>query len=702
MAGVSAGANGAAGIGFRNHQMFDVIAPLGGYIDWKYMIPYIERVTMGGFCQLGMGCRVGVDFPGMKPAELPFQPAMDFNHWVPNDNGGNFDRSDYLQFFQDFAIAFGNMGYYNPASTYLPPGVPESYLGLTDPAACGGAPPVTLTGVCNAEYSPDGQIPAIPLCDGEDGDPPGEFDPTKPHPKPGQVILAFDVNENGKRDYAEPVFFNGRERFDDVGTDGIPDEQEVGLLGPYDPLHNPDPAGDNYHWFYNPMGAEKNGWWDPGEPFRDHGLDGVAAHGACGADYGEANGRYDLGPNIERYLEHDPRTLLGRMTPDERARLRIWIDGGIHDFFGNMVIAEQVVGGLAALGLNVRTYHEFRFLMDDPTERFDFARVDASRLGRHVLLRFGNPNATPEELEAGDGKHVGTPEQVLYRFLALFKFIDAAWPGGDYSPARMGDASAASNRVFFSPSVAVCREPGSKACYRVSSRRSCAVDEDCDAGERCTFGACRSEPTGSRRSCEGDGQCSGGEMCLKPICVARPPACGGDNDCSGGAVCEERACELDSNCAASEKCVYGTCRKPWGSSRKCAVDSDCPGNETCFGDRTFLIVLPPGYKDPANATRRYPVAYILHGYGQEPRDLALTVFVTANFMASGTLQKMIFVYPDGKCYLGECKRANWYADQPPGPDGVVKFGYESSVKDLMRHLDERYRTKAEEVREDRR
>ena len=126
----------------------------------------------------------------------------------------------------------------------------------------------------------------------------------------------------------------------------------------------------------------------------------------------------------------------------------------------------------------------------------------------------------------------------------------------------------------------------------------------------------------------------------------------------------------------------------------------CPGSEVCFGERTYLVVLPPGYDAPENRDARYPVVYILHGYGQEPRDLAATVLITSAFMATGGLQKMIFVYPDGKCYLGECKKANWYADQPPGPDGSVKFAYEKSVLELIDHVDRTYRTKREAVIEE--
>jgi hypothetical protein len=702
IAGVSMGASGAAAIGFRHHQRFDVIAPLGGYIDWQYMLHFTEQYFLGGFCKVGQGCRVGQDFLGKVAPELPFQPAEDFNDWFPNDNGGNFDRSSFVQFFQDFAFAFGNPAYDNPASSYLPPGVPESYLTLSDGDRCRVPAPLSISGMCNAEYNPDGAFPVLPFCDGEDGPPPGVFDPTQDHTKPVEVLLAVDVDGNGKRDYAEPVFVNARERFDDVGADGIPDEKEVGLLGAYDPVKNPDPAGDNYHWFYNPNGTEGNWVWDPGEPFRDDGLDGVPAHGACTADYGEGNGRYDLGPNVQNYFEHSPRTWLPRLSADDLARLQFWLDGGLRDFAGAAVSAQQVVGALSALGLNIRAYTDFNYFMDDPTTPYDITRSDAGGLGRSVFLRYGNLDATPAEIAAGDGKHVGTIQQALNRFLALFKFIDSVFPGGDYTRTRPSSASSARNEVFFSPAVAVCRDPGSKACYHPSSFRGCAADEECRTGERCYFASCRTEPAGSHIACNRDSDCHGGESCLASECVMSPPSCRSDADCADDSVCEDRSCSGDSGCDPGERCVYGVCRKASGSQTKCVSAGDCPGNEICFGDRTYLTVLPPGYDDPENATLRYPVVYVFHGYGMEPRDLAATFVISGSYMATGVLQKMIFVYPDGKCYLGECRTASWYSDHPAGPDGVVKFGYESSVLELMDLIDAKYRTKPMDVLEDRR
>lgn len=68
---------------------------------------------------------------------------------------------------------------------------------------------------------------------------------------------------------------NGKFNWWDVGSDGMPDSLEIG----FDPITNPDPAGDNYSQS-NKRGKEKNGTWDTGEgdwhePFSDYGTDNI-------------------------------------------------------------------------------------------------------------------------------------------------------------------------------------------------------------------------------------------------------------------------------------------------------------------------------------------------------------------------------------------------------------------------------------------
>ena len=78
------------------------------------------------------------------------------------------------------------------------------------------------------------------------------------------------------------MIHNSSERYDDFGSDGIPSDLEEG----YDPITNPDPAGDNYDPFHNPTGTEGNYWHDEGESYLDLGIDGVAGTG----DFGEGSG----------------------------------------------------------------------------------------------------------------------------------------------------------------------------------------------------------------------------------------------------------------------------------------------------------------------------------------------------------------------------------------------------------------------------
>src|SRR5207253_1086942 len=91
----------------------------------------------------------------------------------------------------------------------------------------------------------------------------GKFDPSIQATNPAQILLAVDVNGNGKRDSGEPVLVQGSENWRDVGVDGLADKDEPG----YDAQTNPDPNGDDYHYLWNPTGTENNWRYDQGEPF---------------------------------------------------------------------------------------------------------------------------------------------------------------------------------------------------------------------------------------------------------------------------------------------------------------------------------------------------------------------------------------------------------------------------------------------------
>ncbi len=129
------------------------------------------------------------------------------------------------------------------------------------------------------------------------------------------------------------------------------------------------------------------------------------------------------------------------------------------------------------------------------------------------------------------------------------------------------------------------------------------------------------------------------------------------------------------------------------------------GRETPFG-----LFLPPGYDDPANADKTYPVVYFLHGYGQDPSDLVSLSAVFENYMINPDwepeqrFQKFIIVYVDGRCRPNkngvpvdptgdQCEQGTFYMDAPLGGPAQM----ETNLLELMDYIDANYRTKPAEM-----
>lgn len=164
-------------------------------------------------------------------------------------------------------------------------------------------------------------------------------------------------------------------------------------------------------------------------------------------------------------------------------------------------------------------------------------------------------------------------------------------------------------------------------------------------------------------------------------------------------------------------------------------------SEALAARRGFTIGLPPGYDDPANAARRYPVLYFLHGLGQEASDLAPAAAVLSILMSDGRMPKAILVFPDGQCcfvdqetgerecacvaggsgmrrctdphctgaeaacavreipnarLVRECQKGSLYTDLMTNRWGVPRgdLGYGTSVMEIVRYVDATYRTRA--------
>ncbi len=418
IAGFSMGSITAAKVGLRYHAQFDILAPMGGALDMGYYMHVLRDEVFSGFCVppvLGQMCpdpTIGQHYENMD---------------CGGPMGGGFDREDMIKAYQDAAIGMGNFMAFNPENPYLPPGIDPERLFMTREEWC--ANPVRLEGYHDWRYNPEGAYPVITYCEG-DGPEQGVFTPEATPRFPVELTLAVDLNDNGIRDSGEPVLFWVSERFDDFGEDGLPSEEEPG----YDPVNNPDPAGDDWHRLDNALGTEANHFYEEGEPFMDFGLDGVDGTADSPYDFGEGNGHFDFNPNIVSMAAmHDPARLLKNISDQQMARLDFYIDAGIRDHLRFCPASESFAGILAARGRPVDIHDGFMSILEPDYEgAFEISHIDWAHMGRDVMVRYGNPDATPYDIDGGDGGHVGNGAQVLWRFFTGAAYISSRWPGGDY------------------------------------------------------------------------------------------------------------------------------------------------------------------------------------------------------------------------------------------------------------------------------
>jgi len=101
-------------------------------------------------------------------------------------------------------------------------------------------------------------------------------------------------------------------------------------------------------------------------------------------------------------------------------------------------------------------------------------------------------------------------------------------------------------------------------------------------------------------------------------------------------------------------------------------------------DRTVFVYLPPGYATERN--RRYPVAYLLHGYGltgERWMTFAKMSDAADKVMAAGTVKEMILVNPDSWTKNG----GSMYSASPTSGDWETFM-----AEDLVKYIDSHYRT----------
>ena len=104
--------------------------------------------------------------------------------------------------------------------------------------------------------------------------------------------------------------------------------------------------------------------------------------------------------------------------------------------------------------------------------------------------------------------------------------------------------------------------------------------------------------------------------------------------------------------------------------------------------RTYEIYLPPGYFDGANAARRYPVLYLLHGAPGMPTDWVEAGHAATTMdllLAQGLVRPFIIVMPDGN---GGMLRDSQYVNSWNGQARVMDY----LAYDVVPTIDARYRT----------
>jgi hypothetical protein len=679
--GFSMGGGGSASFGFRHHDQFDTIAPMGGPSDWTWMLWYIEQYNLGGFCPQTDPAypNCATYAPNLYPFHETYAHTVDFNDWFYQDgggNGGHFSRASYAQIFDDLALMHGNPNGQNFDPTVANPDYSLSFLPAgpkaTDPWVAGnnaGLPgtcaiavnPISpdpndadpsqavqqtwqnqcttsrcdpasvwtaTTGYYDREYNPTGSLPVITFC--ETGtqvlaDSPYEDIWSPPQPGndyPLNVGLAVDLNSNGMRDANEPVIRQGHEPWSDFGVDGIADVDEPG----YDPVTNPDPNQDDYDFQLNPNGTEGDHRYELGEPFLDYGLDGVQGTpqlSAGGYDFGEGDGVFTISTGATDFYASDTHSILqqtstgipaGALTDTALLRLNVWADGGVRDLFNFGADANHLIGSIAGrktaagatdAGTQLRStafYDGFDKLPGQivgDEAAFNINSMRWSEIVDAPHVRYGTIDATPAMIAAGDGQHVGSPNQLLDRLQTSIYYADQQWPDADRTLTDTNQDQVAD-----------------------------AATLTADAG-------------------------------------------------------------LGSNCSA------GLCNFPFAADNRIGP---------------VYVQLPPGYALPENIQRnvRYPVIYALHGYGQTPDGLVAAALVSTAYMndpdrsEATRLGKAILVYVDGRC--------RWSSDSPPQPEciegsfylnsdrpdiahpGTNVAQFDSWFDDLVTYIDQQFRT----------
>ena len=638
-----------------------LIAPMGGPVDWTWLMDHIEHNHMAGFrpiapgtqladipieratCDTDAECKADERCMGktsskpgrctmLPPTDEPYEHASTFDTWWYEvnsiGNGGSFTREDMTQMLRDISLVFGNPNGYNPLSTQLPAGVdPNDPSVVGDHGDCAlwvkpyDTGEMALNGHLNDlanrcaaercnhtqvlknyyddEYNPDGTFDVITFCDGSPRD-----EEQSPY-----ASTWSPIGNDKPMEVALAVDYNGNGKRDDlepVIRAGHEPWSDVGTDGlpsssepGYDASTNPDPSGDDYDPQYNPTGTEGDQRWQPDEPFLDYGLDGVPNTASSPYDFGEGDGKFTVAPGLQHFWDLDPRSIV-----------RGWSNE-----------AEQPLDDDALSRIDVWTDGGIRDLFNFAVAARHFTGNFAAR-GRDAAM-FSDFTQMPGQ-NASDPESF-SPQMIVWDDLqgVVMQRYGIEDPNADQlefgTGMHVGTISEITRRL-------------QSALYFIGSRWRDAPHAQTETAQD-------------------------------------KPAEGVDD------------CEIDGNCTFDFTSSFGR-RGPVGVS------------------------FPPGYGHADLQDVRYPVIYMLHGYGMTPEDLQAAIVFLRNWMNGNSdseysrLAQAILVYVDGRCrynenmpagHEAECIRGNFYVNsvRPDGPQ------IDDWFLELMDYVDQRFRTMGE-------
>lgn len=678
--GVSMGAMGGSMLGLRHPEMFDGIVALGGPVDGPFLTRLIGTRKLGGFCPLPrleaqlaanpalLNDPRTMDCDKDVPGEVSSERSEHFNKWAFTNSGGHFTRNSHIEIFTDLAIAFGNLTSYNPASSFAPAGIPPE-VAANPPANICSAPyrikgklsDPSGTPIYSAEWNPAGKYDVITFCDGEES-------PTY-YCVDGNRHVDFCAAGDGsvvpraqERSYAERYCAGPVSTADDsdATSDAVfllyEDEQ-----GRYDPCRE----HDNPARILTAVDLNGNGKRDYAEPvlfnayerWKDTGPDGCfdALENGSGGCVSDAS----QSPFARGVTDPNGDDYDVKRRPLGTEKNFKHDEGEAYDDFG--------LDGVAATGDFGEGNGKFdrspnldRLAGYDP--RGNYEKLDAAGKARLDVYAEGGIRDIFNFGVAGQLLHASTlafnPTELPSTFTG---FGQLPLMGGGFEPEETID----SQKIDWSR---IGRNVGM------------------------TYGV-ENQTVAQHRQGEGDHVGTNRQALLRFFAMESWVASRWPN-----LPLPERVRPGDYNARQISTTYFSP-----------ALDSP----------RDFTIYLPPGYFDPTQAGQRYPVLYLMHGYGMREDDFSATSVAIFEPPMTGRLlpginpmnqRRYISVFVSGRCchtgpngqkdctlahldapgWKSSCETGNFYVNaQGRNGDGVK---YDDSFLDLVKYVDENYRT----------